>query len=98
MRPASLGTDLSPAYRTGRTARKYGNASYFDQLYGNPSDHVAFGIGTHSCPGQGLARLEAHAVLEALAEQVTTLELAGEPRRRLANTTRSLDSLPVRVR
>ena len=80
-----------------RDERRYPDPGRFD-IHRKNVDHVAFGLGTHSCPGQGLARLEAHAVLEALAEQVTTLELAGEPRRRLANTTRSLDSLPVRVR
>jgi cytochrome P450 len=79
-----------------RDERQYVDPDRFDVRRENV-DHVAFGLGTHACPGQGLARLEAHAVLEALARRVDKWEPAGEPRRRLTNTTRSLDSLPVAV-
>jgi cytochrome P450 len=79
-----------------RDERKYLDPDRFDVRRENV-DHVAFGSGTHSCPGQGLTRLEAHAVLEALARRVDKWKSAGEPRRRLTNITRSLDSLPVTV-
>ncbi|WP_330350371.1 cytochrome P450 [Streptomyces sp. NBC_00582] len=64
----------------------------------NPVDHVALGYGVHGCAGQGLARMEAHAVLGALVRQVSSVELAGEPVRKLNNVTRGLASLPVTVR
>lgn len=63
----------------------------------NPLDHVAFGYGAHACAGQGLARMEAATLLEALADQIGTIELAGEPVQSLNPIVRGLDSVPVRV-
>ncbi|KUN88182.1 monooxygenase [Streptomyces griseoruber] len=64
----------------------------------NPVDHVALGYGVHGCAGQGLARLEAQAVLGALVRRVSSIELAGEPVRKLNNVIRGIASLPVTVR
>ncbi|MEV6001481.1 cytochrome P450 [Streptomyces griseomycini] len=64
----------------------------------NPVDHIGFGYGVHGCAGQGLARLEAQAVLGALVRRVSSIELAGEPVRKLNNVIRGLASLPVTVR
>ncbi|MDT0353798.1 cytochrome P450 [Pseudonocardia charpentierae] len=80
-----------------RDERRYPDPDRFDVRRDNV-DHLAFGLGPHMCPGQGLARLEAHAILEALAARVERWELTGAPQRKLGNTTRSLDSLPVTVR
>lgn len=60
----------------------------------NPVDHLSFGYGPHGCAGQGLARLEAHAVIDALARRVDRL-IAGPEVRVPGNTTRSIDKLPV---
>lgn len=60
----------------------------------NPVDHLSFGYGPHGCAGQGLARLEAHAVITALASKVQRL-VVGEERRVPSNITRSIDALPV---
>ncbi|MEN0138098.1 MAG: cytochrome P450, partial [Rhodococcus sp. (in: high G+C Gram-positive bacteria)] len=60
----------------------------------NPVDHLAFGYGPHGCAGQGLARLEAHAVIGALAEQTQRL-VAAEPIRLPSNITRSIDVLEI---
>lgn len=60
----------------------------------NPIDHLSFGYGPHTCAGQGLARLEAHAVLDALVRRVQSFEV-GEGRRKINNATRAYDSLPV---
>lgn len=60
----------------------------------NPADHLSFGYGRHSCAGQGLARLEAHAVIGALARRVERLVVAPETRVP-SNITRSIDQLPV---
>ncbi len=60
----------------------------------NPVDHLSFGYGPHGCAGQGLARLEAHAVIDALARRVERLVI-GEQSRVPHNTVRSIDRLPV---
>ncbi|MET8307100.1 cytochrome P450 [Micromonospora sp. NPDC005173] len=60
----------------------------------NPVDHLSFGYGPHGCAGQGLARLEAHAVIEALARRVGRL-LVGPEVRVPSNITRSIEELPV---
>ena len=60
----------------------------------NPADHLSFGYGPHGCAGQGLARLEAHAVIGALARRVERLVVDQETRVP-GNITRSIDQLPV---
>jgi cytochrome P450 len=60
----------------------------------NPVDHLSFGYGPHGCAGQGLARLEAHAVIEALVSQVQRFSV-GEEVRVPSNITRSIEELPV---
>ncbi len=59
--------------------------------------HVGFGFGIHGCVGQAMARLEADIVLTTLASKVRSIELAGDPVRRINNTLRGLESLPVHV-
>jgi cytochrome P450 len=78
-----------------RDERKWDDPARFD-VRRNPRDHVAFGHGVHSCPGQGLARLEAQSILAALASAVETVE-AGEPTWQLNNVVRAPSSLPVSV-
>jgi cytochrome P450 len=60
----------------------------------DPGDHLSFGHGPHVCAGRGLAKLEIYAVLDALARRVQRFTI-GEPTRRLGNSTRSFDKLPV---
>ncbi|MFC4504695.1 MULTISPECIES: cytochrome P450 [Streptomyces] len=79
-----------------RDERHFPGPDRFD-VRRNPVDHLGFGYGNHACAGQGLARLEAHAVFKALAARVERIELAGEPVRALNNITRGFRSLPVRV-
>ncbi|TXS43689.1 cytochrome P450 [Streptomyces sp. OR43] len=60
----------------------------------NPVDHLSFGYGPHGCAGQGLARLEAHAVIDALSRRVQRL-VVGPEVRVPGNITRSIEELPV---
>lgn len=76
-----------------RDPRHYENPDVF-LVERNPVDHLTFGYGPHGCAGQGLARLEAHAVIESLAAHAERLVL-GEELRIPSNITRSIEKLPV---
>ncbi|MEW2357097.1 cytochrome P450 [Spirillospora sp. NPDC029432] len=80
-----------------RDPRRWAEPDAFD-LGRDPSAHVGFGMGLHQCVGQHVARLEAEAVLTALAARVERIELDGPPERHLNNTLRAWASMPVRVR
>jgi cytochrome P450 len=76
-----------------RDPRHYEEPDVF-RIERDPGDHLSFGHGPHVCAGRGLAKLEIYAVLDALARRVRGLTI-GEPTRRLGNSTRSFDKLPV---
>ncbi|MGW4231680.1 cytochrome P450 [Streptomyces sp. NPDC004980] len=76
-----------------RDPRRYENPDAF-LVERNPVDHLSFGYGPHGCAGQGLARLEAHAVIEALSRRVKRLVVGSEVRVP-GNITRSIEKLPV---
>jgi len=45
-----------------------------------PNRHLAFGIGTHACIGQALARMQARVTLEQLLARTRSFSVAGEPK------------------
>jgi cytochrome P450 family 142 subfamily A polypeptide 1 len=63
-----------------------------------PNDHVAFGIGTHFCLGNNLARLELVCFFETLLDRLPDIELIDdtEPAYRPANFVSGYESMPVR--
>lgn len=94
----AAGSRLAVLYASAnRDERQFERADEFDISRPNAARQVGFGYGTHGCAGQGLARLEAHAVLRALVEQVDTIEV-GKPIRGLNNLISAWASLPVTVR
>ena len=78
-----------------RDERKWADPDVFD-VARQSSDHVAFGYGVHGCPGQGLTRMQCHAVLWALTKRVETLRLISSART-INNITRSFSSVQVAV-
>ncbi|MEU4455421.1 cytochrome P450 [Nocardioides sp. NPDC023903] len=94
--PVPAGSRLLMMYGcANRDERHFGSdADRFD-ITRDAADHLAFGLGLHGCAGQGLARLEVHSMLNALADRVTRFELTGEPVRHINNCVRSLSSLPM---
>jgi hypothetical protein len=80
-----------------RDPRRWDNADRFD-VRRRATGHMTFGTGIHGCVGQAVARLEGEAIFGALAKRVATFELTGEPTRRLNNTLRGLDTLPLRIK
>lgn len=79
-----------------RDPRHYPDPSTFD-IERNPLDHLAFGYGVHACAGQGLARLEAVTLLEALVDHIDTISLAGDVVRGRHPIVQALDSVPLSV-
>ena len=59
------------------------------------SGHVGFGLGTHNCVGQQLARLEGEVMLTAIARKVARIEMTGTETRLFNNTLRGLERLPL---
>jgi hypothetical protein len=79
-----------------RDPRRWERPDEFD-IRRKCAGHMGYGTGVHNCVGQVIARMEGEALLRALAARVASWHLAGEPRLRLNNTLRGLDTLPVRV-
>ncbi len=79
-----------------RDPRHWDAPDHFD-ISRRATGHVGFGYGIHACVGQQIARLEGEAVIKALASRVATIELAGEPVRRINNTLYGYDSIPLRL-
>jgi cytochrome P450 len=61
------------------------------------SRQLGFGHGTHACAGQGLARLETQAMLQALVERVERIELVASPTWALNNIIRRHERLPLKL-
>jgi cytochrome P450 len=76
-----------------RDPRHYRNPEVFD-VTRNPIDHLSFGYGPHGCAGQGLARMEGAAIIEALATQIKSFRI-GALARVPSNVTVSFDRVPV---
>ncbi len=79
-----------------RDERHYPDPDRFD-IRRNPVDHLAFGYATHGCAGQGLARIEAQALIGALLRRVDRIELSGAPVQHENTIARGLEHLPVSV-
>jgi cytochrome P450 len=78
-----------------RDERQFPDPDRFEVGRPNSASHLAFGAGNHACAGQSLAKLEAHAVLRALARRVRRFELNGPPARKLYNMTRAFSRIDV---
>lgn len=65
------------------------------QVARTPNKHVSFGYGPHFCLGAFLGRAELRALLGALVDAVSEIELAGSPRRIYSNFLNGYSSLPV---
>lgn len=80
-----------------RDPRRWENPDTFD-VRRRAAGHMTFGTGIHGCVGQAVARLESEAIFGALARRVVSFELTGKPARRLNNTLRGFDTMPLRMK
>ena len=79
-----------------RDEREWDDPDTFD-IRRDANRHLGFGQGAHACAGQGLARLETSAMLQALLDRVDRIELAGEPTWALNNIIRRHERLPLEL-
>ena len=103
-REAEVGGITIP--RGSRVLVLYASANRDDLVFADPdtfditrdaSAQLAFGRGTHSCAGQGLARLETETLLRTLVDRVERIEPAGEPSWMRNNLIRCHRVLPLRL-
>lgn len=62
-----------------------------------PSRILSFGIGPHSCAGQGISRAQARTVLEVVAARYRRLEVAGEVVMDNTDFSRHFKQMPLRL-
>src|ERR1700733_4918582 len=79
-----------------RDPRRWDKPDRFD-VRRRATGHMTFGTGIHGCVGQAVARLGREAFFGAVPRRIATFEITGTPRRRLNNTLRGLDILPLRI-
>ncbi|MFN2537881.1 MAG: cytochrome P450 [Mycobacteriales bacterium] len=60
--------------------------------------HMSFGVGSHSCMGSSLARVELKAVFNALLQRVDQIEIDGPVTRLRSSWVRGVKQLPIRMR
>ena len=80
-----------------RDPRQFPDPDSFLADRANAGEHLGFGYGVHGCAGQGLARMETHALLSSMTKAVERIELAGPAVRAVNNLINGWERLPVRV-
>lgn len=81
-----------------RDPEVFPNPDEFD--YNRPKEAsmaIAFGVGSHNCAGQALARAKARAVLDVLADRYRKVEIIGEPVWVHSDRHRNCEGLTVRL-
>jgi cytochrome P450 len=78
-----------------RDERRYENPDQFD-VTRNPQDQLGWGTGPHMCAGMHLAKLEMEVLLEALLDNVDSVEV-GEPVVGHSQGLYGFDRLPMRI-
>ena len=61
-----------------------------------PIGHMAFGAGVHGCVGQNLARAELVAIMEAISERVSSIEIIKDAVWRPNNAIHAIDSMTLK--
>jgi cytochrome P450 len=61
-----------------RDSRKFEQPAVLDPLRANAREHLAFGHGTHYCPGAPLARTEGRVALERILQRTSNIRISEE--------------------
>jgi cytochrome P450 len=93
--PIAAGDKVVVFYPSGnRDESVFPDPDRFD-VHRNPANHLAFGIGTHFCLGNSLARMEARLLLGELFARFPDMRVAGAPQRFRSNFINGYRELPV---
>jgi cytochrome P450 len=79
-----------------RDEREWHEPDMFD-IRRDANRQLGFGQGAHACAGQGLARLETSAILQALVDRVDGIELTAEPTWAVNNIIRRHERMPLKL-
>ncbi len=79
-----------------RDEREWDNPAIFD-IRRDAGRQIGFGQGAHACAGQGLARLEMTAMLNALLQRVDRIEVTGSPVWAINNIIHRHERLPLKL-
>ena len=79
-----------------RDPEVFENPEIFD-ITRKPNPHLAFGIGTHFCMGNHIARLEMRVTLEEFLRRYPSTSLAGPPQRQDSNFISGIKRLPLNL-
>jgi cytochrome P450 len=79
-----------------RDEREWHKPDTFDIRH-DANRQLGFGQGAHACAGQGLARLETSAILQALVDRVDGIELTAEPTWAVNNIIRRHERMPLKL-
>jgi hypothetical protein len=90
------GDDVCLSYASANRDESVFDAPFEFRVDRHPNPHLGFGIGTHGCIGQVLARLEVRTLLDALVPRLQSWELVNEPVWVQAIWVSSLKRLQVR--
>lgn len=78
-----------------RDEEVFAQADRFD-IGRQPNNHLAFGVGSHSCLGGTLARLQLRMIIPLVLKRLPKLELAGTPDRLHSNFNAGYSRMPIR--
>jgi cytochrome P450 len=81
----------------GRDPRRWENPETYDITRDVVGRHLGLGVGVHACAGARVTRLEGVSLLSALARQVASIELAGEPEMTTNMAVHGHETLPLRL-
>lgn len=94
--PIAAGDDVCLHYAAANRDEAVFEAPDVFRIDRRPNRHLGFGIGTHGCIGQMLARLEMKTLFEALLPRLERIELVEEPQFIQAYWVSGLKRLPIR--
>ena len=81
----------------GRDPRRWENPETYDITRDVVGRHLGLGVGVHACAGARVTRLEGVSLLTAIARQVASIEIAGEPEMTANMAVHGHESLPLRL-